>query len=105
MLAPGLAPKFWELYSGKREVLGSALFHHDPYDQFAWCQTWRFAICDYLVWEMGEYVNDFRSHAPDREDYAFQELQEVSPSVEGLRYALEILDRYRVWLGLAGKDY
>ncbi len=97
--------KFNRLYSGKRAVIGLALINHDPFDQFAWCQEYRFAICDYLVWEMGEYVEDFRSYSPEEDSYAFQELKGYDPDVESLRYALEILDRFRVWLGMAGLDY
>lgn len=98
-------PEFWELYSGKRRILGEALIDHDPYDQFAWCQNWRFAIADYLVWDLGEYVPDYNSYGPDSENWAYEQLMELSPDVESLEYALMILHRFRVWLGIAGKDY
>lgn len=96
---------FWNLYSDEREVLGHALMSHDPFDQFAWCQGWRFALCDYLVWELGEYVPEFRSLAPDEESYEFQELKELEPEAESVWYALRILDRYREWLRINGHDY
>lgn len=96
---------FWTLYSGKRELLGHALFSHDPFDQFGWVQGWRFAICDYLYWEMGEYVPDFRPASQPEYSYEFEEISELSPDLETLEYTLGILDRYRVWLGIAGLDY
>lgn len=101
------ARKYWALYSGKREVLGHALFSHDPGDQFAWCQGWRFALCDYLTFEWGEYVPDFRPSpmGPEEDAYEYEELTEIQPSPDECRYALRILDRYREWLRIAGRDY
>lgn len=101
------ARKYWARYSGKREVIGEALFSHDPYDQFAWCQGWRFAVADYLTYNRGEYVNGFRSAAgePETESYEYQELCETAPGVEALRYAEKVLERYREWLRIAGEDY
>ena len=98
---------FWDLYSDERVVLGNALIFHDPYDQFGWVQEWRFAIADYLHFDMGETVTGFlpAPGGPDTDSYAYDELCDISPSVEALRYALRILDRYREWLRIAGKDY
>lgn len=94
-------------YSGKRVVLYSALLAHDPYDQFGWCQEWRFAICDYLVWVVGTSVPDFKPSpvGPDRDSYVYEQLCAERPDAEALWYVLRILDRYREWLRLAGKDY
>jgi len=98
--------EFWERYSGKRLVLGQALFNHDPYDQFAWCQEWRFAICDYLVWELGGHVPGFRpACGPDDDSYAYDCLRHMNVTEESLRYALRILDRFGEWLRIEGKDY
>lgn len=101
------ARKYWALYSGKREVLGHALFNHDPGDQFGWCQGWRFALCDYLTSEWGEHVPGFRQGAggPDGDAYEYEELTEIRPGPDECWYALRILDRYREWLRIAGKDY
>jgi hypothetical protein len=100
--------QFWELYKGKREILGEALIHHDPYDQFAWCQEWRFALADYITFVLGEHVPDFFSgwNGPNKDSYAYSEvLVAVNPDSETCWYALRILDRYREWLRIAGKDY
>ncbi|WP_395759459.1 hypothetical protein OIE82_27035 [Streptomyces althioticus] len=101
------ARKFWCMYSGKREVLGHALFNHDPFDQFAWCQEWRFAIADYLTFNEGEYVNGFRPSpmGPDEDSFAYDTLKGERPSVEALRYAEKVLERFREWLRIAGEDY
>lgn len=101
-----LRPDFWELYSGKREVLGHALFDHDPYDQFAWCQEWRFSICNYLYHARGYRVPHYRPGAggPDV-SYGYETLAETDPPIGAMLYALRILDRYREWLRIAGKDY
>ena len=96
---------FWTLYSGKRELLGHALLSHDPFDQFAWVQGWRFALCDYLTYDLGESVPEFRSYAPETESYEYQEIHELDIDSETAWYTLEILDRYRAWLGMAGLDY
>lgn len=100
-----LREDFWTLYSGKRELLGHALFSHDPFDQFAWVQGWRFAICDYMYHVMGESVPEFRPSFNPEVSYEFEEISELDPTLETLWYSLEILDRYRVWLGMAGLDY
>ena len=99
--------EFWGRYSGDRYALGIALFNHDPYDQFAWCQSYRFAICDILTFDRGEYVPEFYSSGPETDDAAYQELTEAATRVttDSLWYALKILDRYREWLRLAGEDY
>jgi len=105
MMRSPLADNFWDVYSGEREVLGHALFNHDPFDQFAWVQGWRFAIADYLVWELGEYVPEFRSYAPEEDAYEFETLKEIDASAEACQYALRILDRFREWLEIAEETY
>lgn len=101
------ARKYWALYSGMREILGHALFNHDPGDQFAWCQGWRFALCDYLEFVWGEEVPGFLPNitGPVEDAYEYQELKEIQPGPDECWYALRILDRYREWLRIAGKDY
>ncbi|MEU9258965.1 hypothetical protein AB0D68_10810 [Streptomyces sp. NPDC048212] len=101
------ARKYWELYSGKREVLGEALFYHDPGDQFAWVQGWRFAIADYITFNLGENVEGFRPAAggPDTDSYEYESLCESAPDLEALRYAEKVFERFREWLRIAGEDY
>ncbi len=96
---------FWTLYSGKRELLGHALFSHDPFDPFGWVQGWRFALCDYLFHVMGENVPEFRPASEPESSYEFEEISQLDPDLETLWYSLEILDRYRAWIGMAGLDY
>ncbi len=97
--------EFWARYSGKREILGNALLSHDPFDSFGWVQGWRFALCDYLYWDMGENVPGFRPAFQPESSYEYEEISSLTPDLETLWYTLEILDRYRVWLGIAGQDY
>lgn len=105
------ADQFATLYSGERAVLGEALINHDPHDQFAWCQEWRFAIADYLYFDKGEYEGDiivpgFRPPSePDTDSYAYQSLQAMEPDTESLLYAFNVLGRFREWLSLNGEDY
>lgn len=101
------ARKYWALYSGKREVIGEALFDHDPGDQFGWCQGWRFAIADYLTYNMSERVEGFNSPMgePDTDSYEYESLCETAPDIEALRYAEKVLERFREWLRIAGEDY
>ena len=94
-----------EPYSGIRAVLGVALDAHDPGDQFGWVQEWRFAIADVLYFQRGEAVSGLRAYGPDTDSYAYQELSTAAYSVEQLRYAFEILGRFREWLKRAGKGY
>lgn len=96
---------FWALYSGKRRVIGYALINHDAFDQFGWVQGWRFAICDYLYFECGEYVPEFRPASEPEFSFEYEEIAHNEPDTEALLYALEILDRYREWLRIAGLDY
>jgi hypothetical protein len=91
-------------YTGKRAVLYEALINHDPYDQFAWCQGWRFALAQYLT-DHDEYVPDFRGSTDIREGFEFEMIVLSMPSIESVWYALKILDRFREWLRLAGEDY
>lgn len=93
-------------YGTTNPVLIEARINHDPYDEFAWVQDWRFSIAQYLT-DLGEYVSDFRGADDIRDDYPYEQLfaMRCSLDVEDLRYALKILDRYREWLRVAGKDY
>jgi hypothetical protein len=87
-----------------RSVIKTALVLHDPYDQFAWVQGWRFAIAQYLT-DQGEYVPEFRGADDIREDSEYAELTATTPTVEALWYADTVLGRFRNLLRLAGKDY
>jgi hypothetical protein len=102
-----LSPDFWTLYSGQRAILGEALVNHDPYDQFGWCQGWRFALCDFLYWDQGETVPGFRPgfNGPDIDSFEYSQLTCSDYTTEQAEYALMILDRYREWLRIAGEDY
>jgi len=101
------ARQYWARYSGKREVIGHALFGHDPGDQFGWVQGWRFALCDYLTSEWGESIPGFRQSpaGPDEHAYEYMELGYIQAGPEECAYALKIFDRYREWLRIAGRDY
>lgn len=85
-------------------VLQEARIYHDPFDEFGWVQGWRFSIAQYLT-DQGEHVSEFRGAAGIREDFEYAALVDLGPNVEETRYALKILDRYREWLRLAGRDY
>ena len=100
------ADQFATLYSGERAVLGEALINHDPYDQFAWCQEWRFAIADTLF-ERGESVPGFRQSpsGSDTDSYAYQAIQAMDADTSSLLYAFNVLGRFREWLSINGEDY
>lgn len=86
-------------------VLQEARIHHDPFDQFAWVQEWRFSIAQYLT-DQGEHVPGFRGGDDIRDDMAYGVLSVLlMPTVDELTYALRVLDRFREWLRIAGKDY
>lgn len=85
-------------------VLQEARIHHDPHDQFAWVQDWRFAIAQYLT-DQGEFVPDFRGADDIRDDMAYHCLKSLAPNTDELNYAARILERFREWLRVAGKDY
>lgn len=90
-----------------RAVIELAREDFDPGDMFGWCQSWRFAICDYLYWDLGEDVPGFRPGLNvDVDSYPYSRLVvEEGFEAEELNYALKILDRYREWLRRAGEDY
>ncbi len=106
-------------YGTTNPVLIEARINHDPYDEFAWVQGWRFAICDALLWDWGVSVPGFSPGAATEPEDTFElaairtlyEIEDGSIPVDQwhledeLRYALKILDRYREWLRIAGKDY
>lgn len=95
-------------YGTTNPVLIEARINHDPYDEFAWVQEWRFAIAQFLS-DLGEYVPDFRGSDDIRESYAYESLENTftcsAQDIRALTYAFRILSRYREWLSLAGKDY
>jgi hypothetical protein len=87
------------------KLLKGIAWHRDAYDIFGFCQEWRFAISDVLVWDMGESVPGFRSMGPETDSYAYNWLRDQDAKADDLRYALRILDRYREWIRIAGRDY
>lgn len=97
-------------YGTNNRVLIEARINHDPYDEFGWCQEWRFAIAQFLT-DLGEYVPDFRGADDIRDEYPYECLASMGSfvktggEIDELFYALKILDRYREWLRLAGRDY
>ena len=100
-------------YGTTNPVLIEARIHHDPYDEFAWVQDWRFAIAQFLT-DAGEFVPDFRGSDDIRDDFAYEQLEMLYPEARDhiykretaeLTYALRILGRYREWLRIAGRDY
>lgn len=95
--------KYLNSHGTKSPVLAEARIA-DTWDPFGWAQGWRFSLAQYLT-DKGEYVADFRGVDEIREGYEYEMLTEIEASVNDATYALKILDRYRVWLGLAGKDY
>lgn len=86
-------------------ILSLTMDNHDPYDEFAWVQGWRFALCDFLYWEREEQVPDFRPSFEPENSYEFEMLMYENPSTEDAQYALSVLDSYREWLGSEGRDY
>lgn len=94
-------------YGTSNPVLQEARIYHDPHDEFAWVQGWRFAICDRLFWYEGESVPGFNPGGANGPELSaeYEALSEVDPTVDQAEYALGILDRYREWLRIAGKDY
>lgn len=94
-------------YGTTNPVLIQARLTHDPYDEFAWVQDWRFAIAQRLE-DLGEYVPEFRGADDIRDTYEYEAVAGTETSegdAEMMWYALRILDRYREWLRIAGKDY
>ena len=89
------------------DILTIARLSSGTGDEFGWVQGWRFALCDYLTSVWGESVPGFRQgvFGPEEDAYEYQELMEILPGPAECRYALRILDRYREWLRIAGKDY
>lgn len=102
-----ITPEVVRKYGTANPVLRVARVNHDPYDEFAWVQEWRFAISDYLYWHEGEAVPGFSPGGTSGPELslAYEGISECAPSVEELWYALGILDRYREWLRIAGRDY
>lgn len=94
-------------YGTASPVLMLARDSHDPYDEFGWVQGWRFALRDYLTHEWGERPEGFRSapSGPDEDAWEYEALMEARTPPGDARYALTILNRYREWLRMAGRDY
>ena len=86
-------------------TLGLTMDNHDPYDEFAWVQGWRFAFCDFLTFERGENVPKFRPASQPEESYEYETLVYENPDTDDVWYALGILDEFRKWLGDQGRDY
>lgn len=91
----------------ERNILNVARENYDAGDVFAWCQGWRFVLCDFLTHEYGEQPDGFRPDAsgPDEDAYEYERIAEEGAQPDELWYAFKILDRYREWLRLAGRDY
>lgn len=109
---------------GYRLARAIALESFDPGDVFGWVQGWRFAICDALLFDFGYSAPGYRNMADSPEEsYEYEVLKEVTygPQLimddgeslpisawhweDDLKTLLAVLDRYRVWVGLAGQDY
>ena len=105
-----------EMYRGIR----AEIVLTDTYDPFEWVQSWRFAICDVLLHDWGYLAPGFRTVATEPEDtyeveilrtfYAFEDEGQSIPREywgveDALKTMLTVLDRYRVWVGIAGEDY
>ena len=76
-------------------------------DAFGTVQEWRFALCDYLTFVLGEGVPNFQA-APfgaDEESYAYQILLELQPIRGEAYYALDVLNRAREIIHVEGLDY
>lgn len=86
-------------------TLSLTMDNHDPYDEFAWVQGWRFALCDFLTFDRGENVPEFRPASQPEKSYEYETLEYENPETEDLWNALRILDAYREWLGSQGRDY
>lgn len=95
-------------YGTTNPALIEARINHDPYDEFAWVQEWRSAIAQRLT-DMGVNTSHFFRGSDDiRDTYAYEMIpaQDTdAQTVDAMLYALRILDRYREWLRIAGKDY
>lgn len=108
---------------GYRLARAIALESFDPGDVFGWVQEWRFALCEVLLFDFGYSVPGFHTTATKAtQDYAVEILEEATygPEImedgyslpisawhweDDFKTLLAVLDRYRVWVGLAGKDY
>jgi hypothetical protein len=90
-----------------RDTLVLTRDSYDAHDPFGWVQGWRFALCDYITSELGGYVPDFRQgpFGAEVEAWEYETLMDEEPDIESAKYALKVLDRYREWLRVAGKDY
>lgn len=86
-------------------ILSLTMDNHDPYDEFAWVQGWRFALCDFLYFEREEWVEGFNPANAPEDSYEFETLTYENPTTEDARDALSVLDSYREWLGAEGRDY
>jgi hypothetical protein len=103
---------------GYNEIMAGVRESFDPGDPFASVQEWRFAICELLLFGFGHLVPGFRTVATDPEDtYAIEHMRALyviqDDSInqkywhyeDDMKRVLVMLDRYREWLRIAGKDY
>jgi hypothetical protein len=101
-----------------KDIKAMMVTDYDPGDKFAWVQSWRFAICEVLLFDWGTLVPGFSTLASEPEDsYRIECLRTLyileDDSIPlsqwfmecDLLYALKVLDRYRNWLAIAGEDY
>ena len=107
--------------AGYNQIMGLALDCHDPADQFGWVQEWRFAIAELLLFDFGYLVPGFRTSAsnPEPDNYAVENIRALYGGSndmtdmprehwhfeDDLKRVLLILDRFRNWIHIAGKDY
>lgn len=104
---------------GYNEIMGIVRDSFDPGDPFASVQEYRFALCGLLLFDFGHLVPGFHAGAAtEPEDCcAVEELRSLYVVTEDgidpefwhyeddMRRALVMLDRYREWIRIAGKDY
>lgn len=100
---------------GYNTLMNLALEQHDPYDQFAWVQEARFALADATFLYYGVTLPEFRpapglnyDDAQD-ESYLFGSFDDALShglaDYEDVLRVFAVLTRFRVWIGIAGKDY
>lgn len=96
--------------SGYQDLMADIRLNWDAFDQFACVQEWRFAICEVLFFDHGVSVNDFYPGGATEPEhtYAVWSVRAAladTADVADVQRVLAVLDRYRGWLALAGKDY
>lgn len=94
-------------YPGYNDLM-SEIRRDDWDDPFGAVQYWRFAIAEVLYFDHGDYEHDFHPSplASGPEDsYAVETVRDSTADEGDLQNVLAVLDRLRVWIGLAGQDY